>query len=87
MRVVQMTNDKGKAIANQMIVMIDGKRYFQSYNAVICEIDDDGNVYLDPKFWDYSRTTSKYLNKFLGLDSGQVRDYLDQGLYQFKNLN
>ena len=87
MRVTNMTNDSGKSMPNQYIVMNKGCRYFQSYNAVIVEIDENGDVYLDSQYWDYSKTTAKYRNKFLGLDKQEILDRVATGEIKFKNLN
>ena len=38
--------------------------YFQSYESLICKIENDYKITLYGKF-DYSKTTSKYLHQFL----------------------
>lgn len=59
----------GKAIPNQFIIT-DGKTItFKSYNSIICEDRGKGGGYDDVlifgKDYNYSNTTSKYLNQFL----------------------
>ena len=59
----------GKAISNQFIIT-DGKTMtFKSYNSIIVEQRGAGGGYDDViifgKDYNYSTTTSKYLNKFL----------------------
>lgn len=53
---------------NQFEVRTKEGRYFQSYDSVICKIDNNNRVTLGQDYR-YSRTTMKYLIQFLGLDS------------------
>lgn len=68
--VKNFTSEKtGKAIPNQFIIT-DGKTTtFKSYNSIICEDRGKGGGYDDVlifgKDYNYSNTTSKYLNQFL----------------------
>ena len=67
MKVQNMTSNNGNKIANQFIIYDNDKTYFQSYNSIIVKKDTLNNkIYLDSYFWDYSTTTSKYRNIFLG---------------------
>ena len=66
MKVENMTSNKGNKIANQFIIYDDDKVYFQSYNTKIAMIQDH-YIELDAKYWNYSKTTSKYLNEFFKL--------------------
>lgn len=60
----------GNYVANQFVIEIGERTYFQSYGSLIAVVYFDRNdrrVYklgLGPD-WDYSRTTMKYLNEFL----------------------
>ncbi len=58
---------KTKNLANNQVVVIEdnGKETFFSYGAVIAT-KQNGVITLDEKYWNYSKTTSKYLNQFLG---------------------
>jgi len=89
MKVTQMQSHSGKAVANQFIIHgDDGSQTFQSYNSLIARIEPNGQVVLDEKFWDYSRTTSKYLNMFLGGQAkGVTQQKIDSGEYVLGNLN
>ena len=49
---------------NQLLLHIDGKSYLQSYDSVVA-CKSDGETPILYKNWDYSRTTMKYVNKFL----------------------
>lgn len=49
---------------NQLLLHIDEKTYLQSYKSVVA-CKSDGEIPILYKDWDYSRTTMKYVNKFL----------------------
>jgi hypothetical protein len=104
-KVTNMTSPRtGKPVANQFLITIDSKPdtldklfnsddikiYFQSYNSNIAVnnlITDE--IILDVYYWDYSVTTSKYLNMFLGNRYGkkETQQYIDSGKYKLANLN
>lgn len=50
---------------NQCIIHAENSVLFQSYDSIICKIEN-GQTFLDERFWDYSKTTGKYRNIFLG---------------------
>lgn len=65
LKVNNIVSAKGNTIANQFEIN-DYKNnvvYFQSYETIIAKIED-GKITVDPDYWDYSKTTSKYLNIF-----------------------
>lgn len=66
LKVNNIISAKGNSIANQFEIRDykNGVSYFQSYETIIAKIKD-GKVSVDRQSWDYSRTTSKYLNVFL----------------------
>ena len=56
---------KIKAIAkNQFVIEIGEKTYLQSYDSVVAH-KSVGEMPILYKDWDYSRTTMKYVSKFL----------------------
>ena len=65
----------------------NGTRVFQSYNSVIAKISPTGNVTLDRDTCDYSHTTGKYRNKFLGESKKETRRKIDSGEYTLAKLN
>lgn len=77
----------GRAVANQYKIYIDGGVLFQSYNVIIAAKMDDGGVYLDANYWDYSRTTGKYRNQFLNEYIEYTREQIKNGTYKLTNLN
>lgn len=78
-------------VANQFIITITTKKgtkhIFQSYNSVIAVEDEHGNITLDKNKWDYSRTTGKYRNQFLGETTAETRKKIKDGIYKLKDLN
>ena len=87
-KVEQMTsNTSGKPVANQFIIYTTEGEYFQSYDSVIAFKDNEGNVTLDLDDWDYSRTTGKYRNRFLGEGIVETRSKIESGEYDLENLN
>jgi len=79
----------GNPVPNQYEIRIGNKIYFQSYNSIICKIQD-GKIYLDSYYWNYSRTTSKYLNIFLNSflrDPFNIKDKIAQKEFKLTNLN
>lgn len=86
-KVKNMQSPKGNTIANQFVIYANNGKYFQSYNSVIALIDNNNNIVLDEYYWDYSITTSKYRNIFLGETTEQTRYQIEIGNYKLKNLN
>ena len=102
MKVQNMTSAKGNKIANQFIItgyedvavetamgMLNDSQYFevfQSYGSTIVK-KQDGKVELDEATWDYSVTTGKYRNQFLGETKKETQAKIDSGEYILTNLN
>ena len=86
MRVLNMTSSKGNTIQNQFIIYNDNEQFFQSYKSFIVKIVQ-GKTYLDADKWNYSKTTSKYRNKFLGETTKETQAKIDSGEYILTDLN
>ena len=86
MLVKQMQSNKGNFIANQFIINERDKTMFQSYDRIIAEKGIQG-VKLDKNYWDYSRTTGKYRNIFLGETKKETEKKIKNGEYTLTNLN
>ncbi len=60
---------------NQLLIETDGKKIFQSYETIVCEITnfENGNepVVKIKEGQPQSKTTAKYLNQFLDITIGQ----------------
>ena len=97
MKVENMISAKGNKVANQFI--ITDKQYnekedswittetFQSYDSTIAVIFSSGVVLLDENTWDYSVTTGKYRNDFLGEGIAETRAKIKSGEYLLTDLN
>ncbi len=59
------SHTSGRDIPNQFIITDKDRTIFQSYNSIIAIKWNDGDIFLDKTYWDYSRTTGKYRNQFL----------------------
>ncbi len=87
-KVRQMTsNSSGRPVANQFIIYTDEGTYFQSYDSVIAFRDNNRKITLDDYYWDYSRTTGKYRNEFLGEGIADTRAKIELGVYKLADLN
>ena len=96
MKVSNMTGKNGRAIPNQFIVATTTETYFQSYKSMIAryrrELNESGSedytvIELDEKYWDYSKTTSKYRNQFLGMTTQETKKAIKDGTIQLVDLN
>jgi len=88
MSVKNMAGKNCRAVPNQFILSAPGICVFQSYNSVIVIKDlIDGKIYLDEKTWDYSLTTGKYRNKFLGETKKETEAKIKNGTYILTDLN
>ena len=86
-KVKQMTSPRsGGPVANQFIIYTSEGRYFQSYDSIIVAIKN-GKITLDENTWDYSRTTGKYRNEFLGEYIEETRAKIESGEYELEDLN
>jgi hypothetical protein len=86
MIIKSMTGRTGREVANQIIITDGNKRTFYSYGTPIAEIEG-GNVSLNAGYWDYSVTTGKYRNKFLGETKKETQAKIDAGIYTLKKLS
>jgi len=85
-----LTTSRGNLAANQYIVYNNDCTLFQSYNSTIvktCFEDGERRVYLDSYYWNYSRTTAKYRNQFLGESTKEIESKIKDGTYLLTNLN
>jgi hypothetical protein len=88
MRIEAMETAGGNPAANQFKVFHDdGTVEFQSYGTTIAKIDVDGQVTLDSNYWDFSVTTGRYRNQFLGEGIKDTRKNIESGKYKLANLN
>jgi hypothetical protein len=80
-------NGEGKA-PNQFEIDLDnGDTVFQSYETIIAKRGNGGKITLDEKCWDYSVTTGRYRNAFLGENKATTLRKIASGEYALANLN
>lgn len=81
-----ISNSTGREIANQFIIEDGGKVYFQSYQTIIAT-KEAGKITVDTNAENYSRTTSKYLYRFLNTDRKSLLRDIEAGRIVRANLN
>ena len=74
-------------VKNQFIIRTDKGTYFQSYDSIIVFRPLSGKIQLDKNTWDYSKTTGKYRNLFLGEDKKETERKIKTGEYILIDLN
>jgi hypothetical protein len=90
MKISQMRTKFGTKIANQFIINDSEFTSFQSYNSVIVKTTFENGervVYLDKYYYNYSKTTAKYRNLFLGCTSKECEQRIKDGVYILTDLN
>ena len=86
MKVSNIVNNRGNIVANQFLIIDGNKTYFQSYRSIIVKIEN-GQIMLDPVYWNYSRTTSKHRSTFLNESTKETQRKIKEGLYILQDLN
>ena len=90
MKVQNMKSSKGNLVPNQFTFRDNnGYVYFQSYDSIIARVDLTKHdfIRLDFKYWDYSKTTSKYRNMFLGMTTPDIKKAIKEGTIILEDLN
>jgi len=85
-KVAQFEGRNG-AVKNQFEITTNEGTYFQSYNSIIVFKPNDGKIQLDQRYWDYSKTTSKYRNQFLMETTKETEAKIASGEYILTDLN
>ena len=96
MYVSNMIGNTGNPIVNQFVVTDEASQtsYFQSYDTIVAKMSRKGNymeTIIDTS-WDNprlggSKTTSKYLARFLMEPRKTTIDKIRNGVYRIENLN
>lgn len=79
-KVENFRSNAGNPVANQFIIYTREATIFQSYSSTIAIKHKNGKVELG-KNWDYSKTTGKYRNEFLGEGIAETRAKIESGEY------
>lgn len=81
-----------KAVANQFIIKTDKYVFFQSYRKLVAKIDRiSGEVTLS-QYWNFSRTTRKYLYQILdiygyeGMTIDKVAKFIENCEFKYVDL-
>jgi len=86
-KVENMISSNGNTVANQFIIRLNSiGTFFQSYNSIIAGKTPEGIV-LDKYYWNYSKTTGKYRNIFLGETKKETEQKIKSGEYILTDLN
>lgn len=87
----ESVSDCTRNVPNQFIIHAKTAKgsisLFQSYEKVIAMRDEHGQITLDNCYWDYSNTTGKYRNQFLGENIAETRKKIKSGEYKLDDLN
>ena len=86
-KIQNMQSSNGNDVPNQLKIYTEQGKYFQSYNTIIAFRPIHGKVQLDRNKWDYSTTTGKYRNQFLGEGIAETRKKIASGEYELVDLN
>lgn len=91
-QVVQMNSaTTGNPVPNQFMIFTNKYVYFQSYQTIIAKRERGflGKTTLDRNYWDYSRTTLKYLKTFLAINKSkkEIEKDIKTGVYKLARLN
>jgi hypothetical protein len=90
MKVENMINNNGHKVPNQFIINDSEFTAFQSYDSIIVKttfIDGKRVVLLNENTWNYSKTTAKYRNQFLGETTKEIEAKIKNGTYTLADLN
>jgi len=77
----------GNPVANQFEIYTPEGKYFQSYRSIIAFVDKFGQIMLDEYYYNYSRTTSKYLTQFLDMNTKERTNAIKDKKIILTNLN
>ena len=72
---------------NQFLIVTPDAHYFQSYESLIAVRTNEGKIYLDVNYWDYSTTTGKYRNIFLNENKSLTLKKINANVYSLVDLN
>jgi hypothetical protein len=89
-----MTTRGGNPSANQLIMSDPHGETFVSYGSKICYrsfdrygVERRPKYVFDEYYWNYSRTTGKYRNEFLGFGVDECRKGIKEGWIKLTDLN
>lgn len=73
---------------NMAILEDENAKYLYSYNTCIAkQYHNYKNIELDINYWEYSTTTGKHRNEFLGETKSETQAKINSGEYKLTDLN
>ena len=84
--ITQMIGKSGNPVRNQFIIYENDAVIFRSYKSIIA-MKKGGKIYLDMNYWDYSNTTGRYRNLFLGETKKETERKIKDKVYILVDLN
>lgn len=91
MKVANFNSSNGNPVPNQFLIHDGPTIMFQSYGTMIATkeflADDTIVTTLDSNSWDYSKTTGKYRNQFLGETKAETLKKIETKEYIMEDLN
>jgi hypothetical protein len=72
---------------DQLVITTSNGDYFQSYGTLIAHRNLGGRITLDAHYWDYSKTTTKWRNRFTELTTNETSQGINEGIIQLRDLN
>ncbi len=92
--VKNLYSNNGNKVPNQFEIIQTKKDYckhiFQSYSTIIAQIEYKNNgkqIVFDTDALNYSRTTNRYLYKFMLMNRKEIDKLIKENKIKFKNLN
>lgn len=85
-KVIAMQSREGKPWRNQYILKAEEGDYLQSYDSIVALKTTDGRVILHPEYYNYSATTAKVRDAFLGITREQFTQNMKDGKYILQSL-
>lgn len=68
------------------IITVGKKKYLESYRKLIA-IVNDGKITLNRYYWQYSKTTAAYRNRFLGMSTKEIERGIDTGTIKLRVMD
>jgi hypothetical protein len=85
---VQQFEGVNGPVKNQFKIITPDGVIFQSYDSIIAiKLNNPEKIILDVNNWDFSPTTGKYRNMFLGETKPETERKIKSGIYLLQNLN
>ena len=67
-------------------ITVGNKKYFQSYGTLVAMVNN-GKVTLNINYWDYSKTTAAYRNRFLGVKNNECHKKVESGEFKLRAMD